>query len=701
MRLTLLLSLLMAAGLVHARPVIDFTSDLSKDLHDGNGATATLVPEEGLLRIQYEPVGPWPGASIRGPKEGWDLAEFDAIEVAVHNSGDTTCEFSVRVDSPKPPDDKTKPYRLSVGGRVTLGPGQEKVVRVPLRRHREGLPLLVGMDRFPQGMVGDDDRVNPHQVNNVVFYLFRPTEPATVEISRVEAVGTYEPQPWEKMDADAFFPFVDKFGQFKHQEWPGKISSDADLIASWEREQEALAAMPRPKNWNQYGGYEAGPQLEATGRFRTEKRDGTWWLVDPAGRLFFSQGISGISDAGGSATGIDDRRHYFEWLPEQEGQWADCYHTQNRVSRGFYQGKQPLCFSFRTANMIRKYGEDWEETKLDLVHRRFHSWGLNTLGCWTRPEVWERRETPYCTWVFYRPKPIWGKMRGWKRFPDVFDPTFAERFRAGAERFLPVSKGDTWCIGVFSDNELPWWDSVTMAQCVLTAPPGQVAKQVFIEDLKTTYTTIEALNDAWRTDLESWEAMLQNRDHIRLTFAEEDAAAFYEKLARTYFETARDAIKAIDPDFLYLGVRFNGDFQEAARIAAEYVDVISYNFYRQSVGDFAPPPGVDKPCVIGEFHFGALDRGLFGPGLVPVANQEARRQAYHDYVMSGVRNPYIVGTHWFTYGDQAISGRALDAENHQIGFVDVTDTPYDNLVGAAREIAGKLYTTRLKVAAHE
>ena len=43
--------------------------------------------------------------------------------------------------------------------------------------------------------------------------------------------------------------------------------------------------------------------------------------------------------------------------------------------------------------------------------------------------------------------------------------------------------------------------------------------------------------------------------------------------------------------------------------------------------------------MIGEFHFGALDRGMFHTGLVPVENQAARAQAYKDYVLGAARHP--------------------------------------------------------------
>ena len=53
--------------------------------------------------------------------------------------------------------------------------------------------------------------------------------------------------------------------------------------------------------------------------------------------------------------------------------------------------------------------------------------------------------------------------------------------------------------------------------------------------------------------------------------------------------------------------------------------------YQRSVADFQFNGGADVPLIIGEFHFGALDRGMFHTGLVPTANQEARAQALYGW----------------------------------------------------------------------
>jgi hypothetical protein len=122
--------------------------------------------------------------------------------------------------------------------------------------------------------------------------------------------------------------------------------------------------------------------------------------------------------------------------------------------------------------------------------------------------------------------------------------------------------------------------------------------------------------------------------------------------------------------------------------------VVSYNLYRRDVADFKYP-GPDMPLIIGEFHFGALDRGMFHTGLVPTASQDERARMYASYVAGALRHPQFVGTHWFQYRDEPTTGRPLDEENYQIGFLDGVDTPYPETVASCREIGYGMYGVRM------
>jgi hypothetical protein len=52
--------------------------------------------------------------------------------------------------------------------------------------------------------------------------------------------------------------------------------------------------------------------------------------------------------------------------------------------------------------------------------------------------------------------------------------------------------------------------------------------------------------------------------------------------------------------------------------------------------------------------------------------------------------PAFIGTGWFQWVDEPSTGRS-DGENYNIGFVDVTDRPYRELVDAVKATCKQLY----------
>ncbi|MEC3905636.1 hypothetical protein VOI54_01260 [Tamlana sp. 2201CG12-4] len=78
--------------------------------------------------------------------------------------------------------------------------------------------------------------------------------------------------------------------------------------------------------------------------------------------------------------------------------------------------------------------------------------------------------------------------------------------------------------------------------------------------------------------------------------------------------------------------------------------------------------------MIGEFHFGSLDRGSSHVGVKKAESQTRRGAFYKEYIQGALRNPLIVGAHWFQYLDEPFAGR-FDGENYNVGVIDVCDNP--------------------------
>ena len=122
--------------------------------------------------------------------------------------------------------------------------------------------------------------------------------------------------------------------------------------------------------------------------------------------------------------------------------------------------------------------------------------------------------------------------------------------------------------------------------------------------------------------------------------------------------------------------------------------MVSFNLYEYTVEDLRLPENADVPVLISEFHFGTIANGNPHPGVQGSVDDAARGHDYAAYVTGVLRNPLIVGTHYYRLIDQSMAGRSLDDENFSFGFLDICDRPYPEMVAAARQVAGKLYQIR-------
>ena len=626
----------------------------------------------------------WPGITLHAPAGRWDLSAFQSVAIDVTNVGSRPVDVALRVDNPG-----ADGVSRCLTGQVHLQPAEKKTLSVVIaRKMPEALRgKLFGMRGFPGGW--SESGIDPANVDKLLVFVPRPKTDHRFLIASVRASGAYhESAP---PDAAQLFPMIDAFGQYIHKDWPGKLHTAADFAARKKAEAEDLSSHPGPRDWDQYGGWKSGPQLAASGRFRVEKREGKWWLVDPEGRLFWSHGIDCVRME--NSTPTTDREHWFAALPAKSDPLRRFYGHGSWAPHGYYQGKSYETFNFTGANLWRKFGDDWNRVSAAEVHVRLRSWGMNTIGNWSDASVIMLRKTPYVATIHVGGREIEGSQGYWGKFSDPFDASFGESARKGmaAERNRAV--GDRWCLGYFLGNELSWGDETSLALAALTSPADQPAKKAFLADLQAKYGEIERLNAAWGTRHASWASLAEGRTAPDAKKAHDDLAAFYTRTAEQFFRICRDAVKEADPQGLYLGCRFAWANDLAVRASGKYCDVVSFNRYQRTLADLRLPEGVDRPVIIGEFHFGALDRGMFHTGLVPTASQQERASAYQEYVRSALKNPLLVGTHWFQYGDQATTGRG-DGENYQIGFVDICDTPYPETIQACREVGYGLYPCR-------
>jgi hypothetical protein len=114
-------------------------------------------------------------------------------------------------------------------------------------------------------------------------------------------------------------------------------------------------------------------------------------------RLFWSHGIDCVRWSTG-ATPITDREFYFAELPAEDSPLAVFYGRASWAPHGYYQDRGTYrTYNFTGSNLARKYGDSWRQTSFQRrSHQRLRSWGLNTIGNWSDPEIYRpgrRRRT--------------------------------------------------------------------------------------------------------------------------------------------------------------------------------------------------------------------------------------------------------------------------------------------------------------------
>ena len=673
--LTALLFVMFLAPAAEADVLADFTKPDSAAAIDNLNAGSRRAPDG--LHLNAAP-GQWAGFTLRPAAGRWDISPFSRVVVEVENPGDKPVRIRAALFNPGGTD-----WGGSALNDGFVRPGEVKPFNVFLYRADEdklkypALAPFAGMSGLPGGFLTHWHNIDAADVERLQFNLLPADHAQSLIVRRAIAIDPVVPDKLRD-DPAGFFPFVDKYGQYRWADWPGKIHSDEQLKQAAKAEAADLKAHPGPAGWDEYGGWAAGPQRKATGHFRTEKVDGKWWLVDPAGRLFWSHGPNSVGYDSGRTT-VTGRERFFEELPPKTGPYAGVWDATADGTAGV---------NLVEANMARQFGPDWQSHGRDLAHQRLRSWGMNTIGNWSDPPIYRMDRTPYTVAIHLSSAKVFeGAL-------DVYRPDFALKTEEDVKRAAGAVGEDPWCVGFFIDNELSWGNNpLEMIERLTGAPAWTATKQAFVEQLKKRYPAVEAFNAKAGTQFKSWDALLKNEKEFKAAGIEDEAVTFYADYAERYFSACGAAMKKHARNYLYLGCRMNNFNALAVKAAAKQCDVLSFNLYQSDVEGFRPPGDVDLPCLVSEFHFGALDRGSLGTGLQAASDQQDRADKYAFYVAGAARNPALVGAHWFAYCPQPITGR-FDGENYETGLFTICDTPYPELQSALREVGYRLYDIR-------
>lgn len=695
---------------------VSFETGESTPYYNGQTNTVSVVSNQGntdgtkALKVDFA-VGDYPGVLFMpNTNTVWNFGNNNCLAFSVKNPMTRSLDLYIKLNLKNITTNVASESVL----KATVKAGEQTTVLAAQNKMPE-LGMLYNPP-YPDGILAEyswgTTNLDNSYVTQITFFLMNNTQTSTLIFDNLRSVTN------PTISYTYLNGILDTYGQYTKQSWTGKISSNSQLTTNASNEQTLLTSqlndIKANANFSKFGGYNNSTLRQtSTGHFYVKKINSKWSFVDPEGYPYIATGLDVIR-LGDASTWITGRESMFTNIPSKTSSLGDHYST---VTKGLRSPKNIAtgdAFNFYTANLERKYGQDYVNKWKSVTLQRFKAWGFTSMGCWVDEGMFfgkgNTNQLAYVAngWTksfnaatdpaeIFNGNPYWGNV------PDPYDPKFKTSVETMADNLK--NKGvneDPWCIGIYVDNEIPWGNgSDTNGKYLLIkeifkmngSSTTAYAKRALVDFLKWKYNnSISALNTTWGTSIASW-TVLSNTYTGKIG----DNAELLYQVADKYYKTVDEVLAVKLPKKLYMGSRFAewGVGSEVIEACAKYCDVVSFNCYKGNINQSWINTGsFDKPIIIGEFHFNSSDHGQFAPGLCPVSSQTSRGNSYETYMKSVLANSKFVGAQWFQYYDQPTLGRAWDGENSNTGFVDITDQPYAPLVDKARSINKQLYTLK-------
>lgn len=409
------------------------------------------------------------------------------------------------------------------------------------------------------------------------------------------------------------------------------------------------------------------PRLAPAARVRLASANGAWWLVDPAGRPFFSTGSAGASGRrSDSLTPIADqiRQLGFNSLGGSHDLKGWAAYNENQLAAG-----RPGLFQFRIL-----------ETRVGA--------GYDTLvdASGANPGT---------------PQAQAAQRGGFNHaLPDPFGPRWHAALEERVRETVAVVHGSPYFAGWFADNEREHRD----LHRYVWSPHCAAAFRRF---LGGRHATIADLNTAWGTRFLSFDDLIAKKPDpgVRAGAMFEDFRLFSREILRELNTTILRTLRTADPGRLVFSNRFMigeiADVLENLDLYRDF-DAIAVNVYpanlvagldrseRQFLEEVHRRSG--RPVLIGEWSVPALDSGLYAnparldwsyPQAVGTQAQRARQAGQ---VQADLYNlPFVIGAHWFIWRD--IDSPARQANR---GLFHADGRPWPELTQALAELNRRL-----------
>jgi hypothetical protein len=367
-----------------------------------------------------------------------------------------------------------------------------------------------------------------------------------------------------------------------------------------------------------------------------------------------------------------------------------------------------------TANLIRKYGDNWQTEKSQRAFDRMKAWGFSGGSKW----CYQNTSPLTFPWI-----PVLSRsgVTSLVSHPDIFDLDVCETFDTVLKTQCESYKTNPWLVGLSFGNEDAEMFFLSEIQSIM-AMELVPAKRAFVDYayLSLYNRNLTQLATAWGLPNATSRNQLYAATNLQIPSA--DLEILREYYADQYYSFVYTTIKKYDSNHLFFGFWTPGwrvEWSDANTgissvdwvTVAKYCDVIGYDHYDHI---FARSEMLNlinttrKPVFCGEFGWAPgynNQRGFVqgtGGDTYPTSDAEAGNY-YNHWVSAAANNPYCVGIGYFQQYDQPCLGRGPgdgssslhQGESCAWGLIDVTDTPKWDLVNPVRTVNLQADTLRL------
>lgn len=318
-------------------------------------ANAEQTPEgEVLRRVTFNPVAR-PTLRLTPQTGAWDWSQSGMMSLRLQSAMNWAVTVYVQIQSNN---------GQTLTSRVDLPAGPAQTLLVPLvatsplsQGMKAGPPMPMTVDGQRILLASSSGELDRSQVVSVSLWMDQPKAAQSLLLER------FGVQDGDAVTQAVYGNLVDAYGQSTRSKWPEKVSNDEQMKSAAAKEQQQLKTWltEREKSsLDKFGGWNKGPAFKASGFFRTEKRDGRWYLVTPEGHPFYSLGVNTVSPQV-NQTYVAGREWMFESLPKPDEPLASHFgEGDNRGGNGADQGRgygNGRWYDFYGANLQRVYGE--------------------------------------------------------------------------------------------------------------------------------------------------------------------------------------------------------------------------------------------------------------------------------------------------------------------------------------------------------